>query len=194
MAGRMATRDFAPKLLQKEKLRGILQSITRQRTNFNRGRWIRQRWKVWSRRKRSIRWWCYPSTRLDLIKYPRFRREAQQFLKGQKRNSKVKRGIANEVQLASEIIGKSLGRLPFVTANGHLGLSSERIMQGDKIAIIAGSQVPFVLRPRDKDQFSVVSEGWWDRRNLKIRWCHLGMSVPSTYKQPESCSVLGSVF
>ena len=99
---------------------------------------------------------------LDLIKNPRFRREAQQFLKGQKRNSKVKRGIANEVQLASEIIGKSLGRLPFVTANGHLGLSSERIMQGDKIAIIAGSQVPFVLRPRDKDQFSVVSEAYVD--------------------------------
>jgi hypothetical protein len=35
-------------------------------------------------------------------------------------------------------------------------------MQGDKIAIIAGSQVPFVLRPRDKDQFSVVSEAYVD--------------------------------
>ena len=68
----------------------------------------------------------------------------------------------NEVQLASEIVGKSLGRLPFVTRNGHLGLSSDRIMKGDKIAIIAGSQVPFVLRPRDKGQFSVVSEAYVD--------------------------------
>ncbi|CAN9239976.1 unnamed protein product [Alternaria sp. RS040] len=72
------------------------------------------------------------------------------------------RGIEIEVPLASEIIGKSLGRLPFVTQNGHLGLSSERITQDDRIAITAGSQVPFVLRPRDKGQFSVVSEAYVD--------------------------------
>ncbi|CAN9173535.1 unnamed protein product [Alternaria alternata] len=35
-------------------------------------------------------------------------------------------------------------------------------MKDDKIAIIAGSQVPFVLRPRDKGQFSVVSEAYVD--------------------------------
>lgn len=99
---------------------------------------------------------------LHLIKNPRFGREAQQFIRIQARNSKFRRGIANEVPLASEIIGKSLGRLPFVTQNGHLGLSSERIMQGDKIAVIAGSQVPFVLRPRDEGQFSVVSEAYVD--------------------------------
>jgi hypothetical protein len=59
-------------------------------------------------------------------------------------------------------MGKSLGRLPFVTHKGHLGLSSERVMSGDTIAIIAGSQVPFVLRPQDKGQFSVVSEAYVD--------------------------------
>ena len=59
-------------------------------------------------------------------------------------------------------MGKSLGRIPFVTQKGHLGLSSERVKQGDKIAIIAGSQVPFVLRPEDKGQFSLVSEAYVD--------------------------------
>jgi hypothetical protein len=91
-----------------------------------------------------------------------YRRVAQQLIKGEARNRKVMGRIGKEVQLASEIMGKSLGRLPFVTQKGHLGLSSERILQGDKIAIIAGSQVPFVLRPRDKGQFSVVSEAYVD--------------------------------
>jgi hypothetical protein len=49
-----------------------------------------------------------------------------------------------------------------VTQKGHLGLSSECVMQGDTIAIIAGSQVPFVLRPQDNEQFSVVSEAYVD--------------------------------
>jgi hypothetical protein len=99
---------------------------------------------------------------LRLNKKLRFQHEAQRFMESQGESSRVRRGVMNEVQLASEIVGKSLGRLPFVTRNGHLGLSSDRIMKGDKIAIIAGSQVPFVLRPRDKGQFSVVSEAYVD--------------------------------
>jgi len=59
-------------------------------------------------------------------------------------------------------MGKNLGWLPFVTEKGHLGLSSESVREGDMIAIIAGSQVPFVLRPQGKEQFSLVSEAYVD--------------------------------
>lgn len=85
--------------------------------------------------------------------------EAQRFISSQKRTGDRTR---NDIQLALEILGKSLGRLPFVTQKGHLGLSSDRVMKGDVIVIIAGSQVAFVLRPQDKGQFSVVSEAYVD--------------------------------
>ena len=99
---------------------------------------------------------------LQFIRNARFKAEAQRFIASQTINSVVGDRIGSEIQLASEIMGKSLGRLPFVTQKGHLGLSSERVMRGDMIAIIAGSQVPFVLRPQDKSQFSVISEAYVD--------------------------------
>jgi hypothetical protein len=99
---------------------------------------------------------------IQFIRNARFKIEAQRFIARQTRNSVVGDRIGNEVPLALEIMGKSLGRLPFVTQKGHLGLSSERVARGDAIAIIAGSQVPFVLRPQDKGQFSVVSEAYVD--------------------------------
>jgi hypothetical protein len=99
---------------------------------------------------------------LQLIKNARFKREAERFIASQTISSVVRDRIGNELRLVSEITGKSLGRLPFVTQKGHLGLSSERVMPGDAIAIIAGSQVPFVIRSQDKGQFSVVSEAYVD--------------------------------
>jgi hypothetical protein len=99
---------------------------------------------------------------LQLIGNAHFRREAQHFIRTQTIKGELGYKIGNDLQLALEIMGKSLGRLPFVTQMGHLGLSSEHVMQGDTIAIIAGSQVPFVLRPQDKEQFSVVSEAYVD--------------------------------
>jgi hypothetical protein len=99
---------------------------------------------------------------LQFIKNARFKSDARRFIASQERKGAVGSKIKNKLQLASEINGKSLGRLPFVTQNGHLGLSSERVMKGDRIAVIAGSQVPFVLRPQDEGQFSVVSEAYVD--------------------------------
>jgi hypothetical protein len=99
---------------------------------------------------------------LQFIGNARFKCEAQRFIASQTINSVVGNRIRYRLQLASEIVGKSLGRLPFVTQKGHLGLSSERVMLGDRIAIIAGSQVPFILRPQDHGQFSVVSEAYVD--------------------------------
>lgn len=92
----------------------------------------------------------------------RFRVEAQRFLVTQTINTKPKDRVTNELPLAFEIMGRSLGRLPFVTKKGHIGLSSDDVRQGDAIAIIEGSQVPFVLRPLDKGRFSLVSEAYVD--------------------------------
>ena len=49
-------------------------------------------------------------------------------------------------RLGPEIIGKSLGRLPFVTRKGHLVVSSEHVKQGDFVALAKGVQVPLILR------------------------------------------------
>jgi hypothetical protein len=92
----------------------------------------------------------------------RIKSEARRFIANPKMKHVARNGIENQLRLTSEIIGKSLGRLPFVTQKGHLGLSSDRVMSGDRIAIIAGSQVPFVLREQEKGQFSVVSEAYVD--------------------------------
>jgi hypothetical protein len=67
-----------------------------------------------------------------------------------------------KLQLDSEIIGKSLGRLPFVTRKGHLGLSSVHIVSGDTIAVVLGSQVPFVFRSHSEGKYQVISEAYMD--------------------------------
>ncbi|OBT64539.1 hypothetical protein VE03_05297 [Pseudogymnoascus sp. 23342-1-I1] len=75
---------------------------------------------------------------------------------------KVKSRIAAHERLGSEIIGKSLGRLPFITRKGHLVLSSEHARQGDFVALIGGAQVPFLLRCRSGGQYQLISEAYVD--------------------------------
>lgn len=53
-------------------------------------------------------------------------------------------------------------RMPFITTKGHLGLGPKDIKQGDAIAILAGADVPFVLRPVSTEQFEVVGEAYVD--------------------------------
>ncbi|KAJ9652746.1 hypothetical protein H2198_008018 [Neophaeococcomyces mojaviensis] len=67
-----------------------------------------------------------------------------------------------DTRLNSEIIGKSLGRLPFVTRKGHLVLSSEHVKKGDVVALIKGTQVPFILRRRTSGVYQLVSEAYVD--------------------------------
>ena len=99
---------------------------------------------------------------LRLIGNGRFRVEAERFLATQTITTKFKDRIRNELPLAFQIMGRSLGRLPFVTKKGHLGLGSDGVRQGDAIAIIEGSQVPFVLRPLGKGRFNLVGEAYVD--------------------------------
>jgi hypothetical protein len=88
--------------------------------------------------------------------------EAQRFLASQTTRNTPEATAKKKNQLVLDINGKSLGRLPFVTKKGHLGLSSEHIMSGDTIAVILGSQVPFVLRSRGEGKYQVISEAYVD--------------------------------
>lgn len=92
----------------------------------------------------------------------RIEAEAQSFLANQTVKNILEVTARKKNRLVLDINGKSLGRLPFVTKRGHLGLSSEHIMSGDTIAVILGSQVPFVLRSRGDGKYQVISEAYVD--------------------------------
>ncbi|KAM3080190.1 hypothetical protein ACMFMF_003599 [Clarireedia jacksonii] len=63
-------------------------------------------------------------------------------------------------RFGSEIIGKSLRRHPFITRKGHLVLGPESTKRGDSVALIKGSQVPFVLRVQGDGQYQIVGEAY----------------------------------
>ncbi|KAI0183831.1 heterokaryon incompatibility protein-domain-containing protein [Xylaria flabelliformis] len=67
------------------------------------------------------------------------------------------------LQLPHDIIGRSLKRLPFITAAGRLGLGYENIQVGDIVTIITGAQVPYILRSQQTGTYNLVSEAYVDR-------------------------------
>ncbi|KAH0843862.1 hypothetical protein AYO21_09900 [Fonsecaea monophora] len=93
----------------------------------------------------------------------RIKREVQKFLASgvvkAARESLERRKIRSQ-RLGPEIIGKSLGRLPFVTSTGHLVLSSEHVRKGDVVALIKGAQVPFILRREENSAYKLISEAY----------------------------------
>jgi hypothetical protein len=95
------------------------------------------------------------------ISNKRIKAEVARFLASQTVKDFLKVTSGRKIQLDSEIIGKSLGRLPFIT-KGHLGLSSVHIVSGDIIAVFLGSQVPFVLRSHSEGKYQVISEAYVD--------------------------------
>jgi hypothetical protein len=79
--------------------------------------------------------------------------------------------------LGSEIIGKSLRRLPFITRKGHLVLGPEYVKRGDFVALIKGAQVPFVLRRQSDGQYQVIGEAYVDgitdgEAMESSKWCN----------------------
>lgn len=61
-----------------------------------------------------------------------------------------------------EILAKAYKRRPFVTAKGHLGLGPDDIKAGDVIALVMGSQVPFVLREIADGKYKLIGEAYVD--------------------------------
>ncbi|KAH8797362.1 heterokaryon incompatibility protein-domain-containing protein [Xylogone sp. PMI_703] len=95
--------------------------------------------------------------------------EAQKFLEERMKTESSKAKVNTHVglstgtmRLSSEIMGKSLGRLPFISKKGHLILGSENIKQGDVISLIRGVQVPFILRYQGGGAYQLVSEAYVD--------------------------------
>ncbi|KAA8617557.1 hypothetical protein PtrSN002B_005790 [Pyrenophora tritici-repentis] len=64
--------------------------------------------------------------------------------------------------LGTEIIGKSLERVPSITKKGHLVLGYEGTKRGDVVALISGSQVPFIFRPQDSGRYRIIGEAYVD--------------------------------
>ena len=68
-----------------------------------------------------------------------------------------------QIRLGSEIIGRSLGRLPFITSKGHLVVSSEHVQPGDVVALVKGLQVPLILRRQNNTgKYELISEAYVD--------------------------------
>lgn len=88
--------------------------------------------------------------------------DAERFLASQAAKGTLRGSAESMTLFGSEISGRSLGRLPFITKQGSLGLSSVHIKPGDVVAVILGSQVPFVLRPHGEGRYLVISEAYVD--------------------------------
>lgn len=91
-----------------------------------------------------------------------FKLDVQQFLANQAVKDIVHGGTILGTRLGSEIIGKRLGRLPFVTRRGHLVASSGYVEPGDIVALIGSTQVPFVLRRDTYGLYRLISEAYVD--------------------------------
>jgi hypothetical protein len=88
--------------------------------------------------------------------------DVQQFLASEAIKERAKTKTVAGIRLSLEILGKSIGRLPFVTRKGHLVVSSERVKRGDFVALIKGAQVPFILRRQTGGVYQLVSEAYVD--------------------------------
>jgi hypothetical protein len=83
-------------------------------------------------------------------------------------------------RLGSEIIGKSLGRLPFITRKGHLVLGPEYAELGEFVALIKGTQVPFILRRQSDGQYRLIGEAYVDgimggEAMENSKWCEVNL-------------------
>ncbi|KAH8595446.1 putative heterokaryon incompatibility protein 6, OR allele, partial [Bisporella sp. PMI_857] len=86
----------------------------------------------------------------------------QQLLNNEVVKGKVKSKTTTSSRLGSEIIGKSLGRLLFITRKGHLVLGPEYVKQGDFVTLIKGTWVPFILRRQSDGQYQLIGEAYVD--------------------------------
>jgi hypothetical protein len=104
----------------------------------------------------------------------------QQLLDNGDVKGKIKSRTTEQLRLGSEIIGKSLGRLPFITKKGHLVLGPEYVKRGDFVALIKGSQVPFILRRQSDGQYRLVGEAYVDgimdgEAMVDSNWCGVNL-------------------
>lgn len=105
---------------------------------------------------------CLLQGGIKYIKPTHLRSRLERFFNGQGMEGRQQDWLLANKRLGSEIIGKSLGRIPCVTAKGHLALCSEHVEQGDIVALVPGVEVPFILRCLQKGQYQIISEAYVD--------------------------------
>jgi hypothetical protein len=54
----------------------------------------------------------------------------------------------------------TMNRHFFLTSSGHMGLGQPLISPGDKVCILSGADMPFILREFEKDSFSLVGPAY----------------------------------
>jgi hypothetical protein len=54
----------------------------------------------------------------------------------------------------------ALGRRPFWTSNGHLGIGPAEVQPRDVAYILSGSKIPHILRPASGDSLSIIGEAF----------------------------------
>ncbi|KAF2821743.1 hypothetical protein CC86DRAFT_241273, partial [Ophiobolus disseminans] len=74
----------------------------------------------------------------------------------------LKSGCGVPAKLIHDLMRVTVKRSPFITKKGNLGISSWDVKPGDVVAIIAGAQVPFVLRRVENGKYVIVSEAYID--------------------------------
>lgn len=58
---------------------------------------------------------------------------------------------------------RTVGRCTFTCSNGYVGLGSSKMKRHDLVVILLGSDVPFILRYVDNDQYRLVGEAYVHR-------------------------------
>ncbi|KAF2727913.1 hypothetical protein EJ04DRAFT_391659, partial [Polyplosphaeria fusca] len=96
------------------------------------------------------------------IKEARIRVGIQQLLADKTVREMVKSRDGMPQKLDSEIVGRCLGRLPFVTKRGHLVLGYDYVRRGDVVALVRGAQMPYVFRRQSEGRYRVIGEAYVD--------------------------------
>jgi hypothetical protein len=67
------------------------------------------------------------------------------------------RGYSGNAEFSHRIINACIGRKPFRTQQGYIGLGPHIARHGDIVCVLLGAHVPFILRPVG-DQYQLLGE------------------------------------
>jgi hypothetical protein len=68
----------------------------------------------------------------------------------------------NVYEYEGNVGSRARGRVPFITAKGNLGLGPKGLQKKDIVAVLAGSEVPFVLRAVSGQEYEMIGEAYVD--------------------------------
>jgi hypothetical protein len=99
---------------------------------------------------------------IQVVKRQDMKRDLQGFFASKEVGDRSQHTWGDPSRLIHDFMRISPRRSPFVTARGHLGLTSQYVRKGDMIAVFSGGQVPFILRQHDSGKYIIISEAYVD--------------------------------